>query len=211
MENFLKGALLSGSMIIAIGGQNAFVLKQGLLQRHIFWVSLTCFLCDALLITVGVMGLGSMITGSRMASIALSLGGGGFLIWYGIRSFDSALRSTSVLEVGRDDPGGGKARQVILATLAVTLLNPHVYLDTVVVVGGVAGTLLLLDHKIQFLVGALLASGCWFFGLGYGAKLLVPFFKSARAWRILDLLIGCFMVWIAFQLLGHGIALIRAA
>lgn len=205
MELILKGAIISGSLIMAIGGQNAFVLKQGLLRENIFVVVLTCFLCDVALMTVGVLGLGSIISKNEWLSWLLAASGSLFLFWYGYRSFYSALKSSNALNEATsssEEKGIGRA---ILITLSITLLNPHVYLDTVVVVGGVAGTMP-LDHKLQFLVGALLASFVWFFGLGYGSRALLPIFKNPRAWRILEFLIGCTMWWIAFELARYVIA-----
>lgn len=199
MEMILKGALISGSLIMAIGGQNAFVLKQGLLKRHIFWVSLTCFVCDFALMSIGVFGLGSIISTNLYASSILAIIGALFLIWYGLRAFLSAVRASSFLDAQSTKEQMGTISSVVSATLAITLLNPHVYLDTVVVVGGIAGTLS-FDQKIFFLIGALFASGVWFFALGYGARLLLPLFRKAKTWQILDFMIAIVMWWIAYEL-----------
>lgn len=205
MEEILKGAVISSTMIIAIGGQNAFVLKQGLLRRHIFWVCLICFVCDAILMGFGVIGVGSIINSSRLATIILIVTGSMFLVWYSMRAFLSAWRASSALEASQSNKSGG-AKAAVLSTLAVTLLNPHVYLDTVVVIGAVAGTLL-LEQKIRFLIGATLVSCFWFFGLGYGAKLLTPMFKNTKTWILLDIATGCFMLWIAFGLAKYGVSM----
>ncbi|MDO4636985.1 MAG: LysE family transporter [Lautropia sp.] len=204
MNNFLRGALLGGGMIIAIGAQNAFLLKQGLLRNHVFWVALTCFGCDVLLMTLGVMGVGSALGASTGWSVALAVLGAVFLGSYAGRSFIGAWRGGHALVAGEAE-AGGRLRSVVLATLGITLLNPHVYLDTVLVVGGVAGTLP-YQGKLQFLAGALLASACWFFGLGYGARLLAPWFRKAVTWRILDALIGLFMLWIAAGLVAYALS-----
>jgi L-lysine exporter family protein LysE/ArgO len=204
MEMILRGALISGGLIMAIGAQNAFVLKQGLLKRHIFWVSLTCFLCDIALMSLGVFGLGSIISTNPYASAILAIVGALFLSWYGLRAFSSALRATSFLDAQNAQAQAGAISAAVSATLAITLLNPHVYLDTVVVVGGIAGTLS-FDQKLFFLLGALLASGTWFFALGYGARLLLPLFRKARTWQVLDFVIAAVMWWIAYELGKFGL------
>ncbi len=202
MTVFLTGALVSGSSIMAIGAQNSFVLKQGVLKNNIFWVCLTCFICDSALIALGVVGLNTLISGNILLSVSLAVAGCLFLAVYSIRAFISAVRGTSAMALHR----GSSPRRVpatILSTLAITLLNPHVYLDTLVVVGGVSGTLD-ADQRIPFLLGALSASFIWFFGLGYGARLLTPIFAKPGAWQVLDVLIGCIMLWIASKLLMYS-------
>ncbi len=204
MEFFLKGALIGGGLIIAIGAQNAFVLKQGLLRQHVLWVCLLCFLCDLILMTIGVLGLGTLINASRWLTLALALLGALFLLWYGYRSFRSAFTSTTHLGDTDAQAAQNSLKSVLLATLAVTLLNPHVYLDTVVIIGGVAGTLT-AQQKLHFLAGAALSSLVWFMSLGFGARLLQPLFRNPKAWRVLEFLIGLVMVWIALELLGFAV------
>ena len=204
---FLKGAMVSSGLIIAIGAQNAFVLKQGLARQHIFWVALICFLCDAVLMSAGVLGLGALIKGSPVATLSLTLIGAVFLFWYGFNAFRSALKGTANLEAAKQRVQNTSLRTVVGTTLALTLLNPHVYLDTVVVLGGVAGTLSLAE-KLPFLLGAVSVSGVWFFGLGYGARLLSSLFQKPRTWQALDLLIGVIMWWIALELLLYGASLV---
>lgn len=204
---FLKGAMVSSGLIIAIGAQNAFVLKQGLARQHIFWVALICFLCDAVLMSTGVLGLGALINDSPVATLSLTLIGAVFLFWYGFNAFRSALRGTAHLGAAKQRVQNTSLRTVVGTTLALTLLNPHVYLDTVVVLGGVAGTLTLAE-KLPFLLGAISVSGVWFFGLGYGARLLSPLFQKPRTWQALDLLIGVIMWWIALELLLYGASLV---
>ena len=175
MNALLQGFLVSGGLIVAIGAQNAFVLKQGLRCWQVLPIVLTCFLCDFSLMTLGVFGLGTLIGASRVASVALALVGALFLAVYG--------------------------------TLAITLLNPHVYLDTVVIVGGIAGTLS-PAAKALFLCGAVAASALWFFALGFGARLLLPLFRRPLTWRLLDAVIGVVMWAIAFSLLRYAAALL---
>jgi L-lysine exporter family protein LysE/ArgO len=200
MDEIIRGALIAGGLIVAIGAQNAFVLKQGLLKNNIFWVSLTCFLCDLILITIGVLGIGTIISSSTFATVTLAITGGIFLAFYGVKSFRSAWLFSSSMNINNDVETSPKIHKTILLTLAITLLNPHVYLDTVVIIGGVAGTLT-LNEKILFLIGALIASFIWFFGLGYGSRWLIPLFKKPIAWRILDFGIGCVMILLSYQLI----------
>ncbi|KAE9530993.1 LysE/ArgO family amino acid transporter [Testudinibacter aquarius] len=206
MEQLIQGFLVSGSLIVAIGAQNAFVLKQGLLKQHIFWVSLTCFVCDFLLICIGVMGLGSLIGQSPSATLALAVIGALFLLVYGARAFRSAYQGSSGLSLDQTGSSSQSALKTVLITLGLTLLNPHVYLDTVVIIGGIASTLQ-FEQKLEFLIGAIFASGLWFFGLGYGARLLIPLFKRPQTWRILDFAIGCIMWLIAFSLARYAFKL----
>lgn len=205
MDEIIKGALIAGGLIVAIGAQNAFVLKQGLLKNNIFWVSLTCFLCDLILMTIGVLGIGTIISGSTFMTFTLAIAGGLFLAFYGVKSLWSALFLSNSMNIDNNTEMLPKVHKTILLTLTITLLNPHVYLDTVVIVGGVAGTLT-PNEKIHFLVGALLASFIWFFGLGYGSRWLIPLFKKPMAWRILDFGIGCLMLWLSYQLILFSLA-----
>ncbi len=200
LETILKGALIASGLIVAIGAQNAFVLKQGLARHHIFWVALICFLCDAVLMSAGVLGLGTLINTSTMATCNLALLGSAFLFWYGFNAFRSAYQATSHLEAAASHANPASLAAVIATTFALTLLNPHVYLDTVVILGSVAVTLPLQD-KYWFLLGAVSVSGIWFFGLGYGARLLSPLFQKPQTWQVLDLLIGIIMWTIAWGLL----------
>ncbi len=201
METFIHGFLVCGSLIIAIGAQNAFVLKQGIAKQNILAVIMTCFICDVLLISLGVLGLGSLITESNTATLALALVGSLFLIVYGARAFRSAFRGNSSLNLDNQNQEQRSTFKAVLATLAITLLNPHVYLDCVAIIGGIAGTLT-LAQKWVFLAGALTTSAIWFFSLGYGARLLIPLFKKTITWRVLDFTIGLIMWMIAYSL-GH--------
>lgn len=204
METFIHGFLVCGGLIIAIGAQNAFVLKQGLLKNHILAVILTCFICDIVLISLGVLGLGSLISESREATVALGIVGALFLTVYGARAFRSAYLGNSSLEIqSQSQDNTSSAWKAVLATLAITLLNPHVYLDCFAIIGGIAGTLT-PDQKILFLCGALCTSFLWFFSLGYGARLLIPLFKRPITWRILDFVIGSVMWLIAFGLAKYA-------
>lgn len=194
----IQGFLVSGGLIVAIGAQNAHILKQGILKNHVFWVALTCFLCDFVLISLGVLGMGSLIAQSPIATIVLAVVGALFLTVYGTRAFINTMRGDGTLSVDATQQATTLVA-AISTTLALTLLNPHVYLDTVVIIGGVASTLG-DKERWMFLVGSLMASATWFFGLGYGARLLIPLFKKPITWRILDALIAVIMWIIAINL-----------
>lgn len=206
MDSFLHGFIVCFGLIVSIGAQNAFLLKQGILKRHVFWIAFICFFCDVLLMGVGILGLGSLIAQSPTVSLILALVGALFLFTYGSRSFISAYQGTSKLLAETDSPQSG-LRKSILITLAITLLNPHVYIDTVVIVGGIGGTLN-FEQKIQFLFGALLCSFLWFFGLGYGAGMLSRYFEKRRTWQILDTLTGFIMYGISISLVLYAISLL---
>ena len=202
LAEILRGAMISGSLIIAIGAQNLFVLKQGLLKNHIFFVSAICFICDFTLMSSGIMGVGTFISANPFITNILAILGALFLIWYGFNALKSAIKGTSSMQIESQDTKNNSLLKVVLATLAVTLLNPHVYLDTVVIVGGIAGTLT-SEQKIAFLIGAVCVSFIWFFGIGYGARLLTPLFKQKRMWVILDCLVGLVMFYIAYRLIMY--------
>ena len=206
MNALLQGFLVSGGLIVAIGAQNAFVLKQGLRRWQVLPIVLTCFLCDFSLMTLGVFGLGTLIGESRVASVALALVGALFLLVYGARAFRAAWRGGATMSADGTE-AAGSTQQAVLLTLAITLLNPHVYLDTVVIVGGIAGTLS-PAAKVLFLCGAVAASALWFFALGFGARLLLPLFRRPLTWRVLDTVIGVVMWAIAFSLLRYAVALL---
>ena len=204
MNALLQGFLVSGGLIVAIGAQNAFVLKQSLRRWQVLPIVLTCFLCDFSLMTLGVFGLGTLIGESRVASVALV--GALFLAVYGARAFRAAWRGGATMSADGTE-AAGSTQQAVLLTLAITLLNPHVYLDTVVIVGGIAGTLS-PAAKALFLCGAVAASALWFFALGFGARLLLPLFRRPLTWRLLDAVIGVVMWAIAFSLLRYAVALL---
>ncbi|WP_271893471.1 LysE/ArgO family amino acid transporter [Candidatus Phyllobacterium onerii] len=193
----LSGFLLGASLIIAIGAQNAFILRQGLLREHVFLLSLICALSDALLITAGVAGLGTLIAQSPTLISVVTLGGAVFLFWYASVAFRRALHP-EVLKAA--NTGNGNLKVAIGTVLALTFLNPHVYLDTVVLLGGLSARFEGWN-RAAYGAGAALASFIWFFGLGYGARLLQPIFAKPAAWRVLDVLIGLVMAGIGLSLL----------
>ncbi|QKH37368.1 amino acid transporter [Achromobacter pestifer] len=182
---YIPGFLLGLSLIMAIGAQNAFVLRQGLRQEHVFAVCLACALSDAILISIGVAGFGLAVGALPWLESALRYGGALFLFAYAARSLISALRVRHDSLTPSATRTAGRA--AALATcLALTWLNPHVYLDTVVLLGSVSSQY--DGHKTAFALGAISASFAFFFALGYGARLLRPVFANPNAWRVLD---GC--------------------
>lgn len=194
--SFLPGFALGFSLILAIGAQNAFVLRQGLRGEHVFWVCLVCALSDAALIAAGVAGTSVLATQAPWFGDVMLFGGAAFLIWYGARSLRAASRGGAALEAMRGGPAG--LTRTLATCLALTWLNPHVYLDTVVLVGSVAAQ---YPDRAAFGAGAAAASVVFFFGLGYGARVLAPVFARPVAWRILDGVVGVVMWGLAVKLL----------
>ena len=196
----IEGFLLGASLIVAIGAQNAFVLRQGLARRHVFVVAGICALSDLVLIAAGVGGLGTLVRAAPSLLAAVSLGGAAFLAAYGLLSFHRALRPGALAPAERV-PAGLAA--TVATCLALTFLNPHVYLDTVVLIGALSSR-----HPgagaIAFGAGAGLASVIWFYGLGYGARLASRIFARPMAWRLLDTLIGVVMLVLAARLVGEA-------
>lgn len=200
---FLNGFLVSLGLIVAIGPQNAYVLRKGLVKRHVFWVATVCFLSDALLIVIAAAGVGTLLTKDQTLASIAAWGGAAFLLWFGWVSFKAArnpqvLGDEEIGEAGSDARGKGLGAAVVMA-LALTFLNPHVYLDTLVILGSMAAQ---YDgaHRLAFTTGAVTASAVWFYGLGYGAAYLAPAFRKPTAWRILDNAIGVIMWSVAVAL-----------
>lgn len=194
---FLSGFLLSAALIVAIGAQNLFVLRQGLRRAHVGAIVLFCGSADAVLILMGVMGAGALLGALPQLTRALAVAGAAFLAWHGV----TALRRMSRSETMQAAPGApltlGRA---LAATAGFTLLNPHVYLDTVLLMGA-AGSGQPAPLRPVFAAGAATASFLWFTALGYGARLLTPVFARPTAWRVLDALVGIIMLALAASLL----------
>ena len=200
MPVFIQGLVLSLGLIVAIGAQNAFVLRQGLRREHVGSIVLFCALADAMLITAGVMGMARALGESPGLARALALAGAVFLTLYGWRALQRA-RHASRLTASED--GAGLTRGAALAQAAAfTLLNPHVYLDTVLLVGSI-GAQQPAGMQPWFIAGASAASLGWFTSLGFGARWLAPWFARPRAWQVLDALIGLTMWVLAALLLRH--------
>lgn len=197
LEPAITGFLLGGSLIIAIGAQNAFVLRLGLQRQHVFPIVLLCALSDAFLILAGVAGMGALVKRYDLVLQLITWGGFIFLFVYGLQAFMRAFKQEHM-----DARRGGdiSLKKAVLTVLAFTYLNPHVYLDTVLLVGGLSAQWQGLAQA-AFAVGAITASFVWFFSLGYSARILTPLFEKPMAWRILDILIGSIMWLLAISLI----------
>jgi L-lysine exporter family protein LysE/ArgO len=199
---FTTGFVLSATLIIAIGAQNAFVLRQGIRKEHVAPIVAFCALADFLLIGAGVAGLAGILGDAPTLVALLTIAGSAFLAWYGIRALRRALLPQSLRAAAGDQPlslGNAMAQAA-----GFTLLNPHVYLDTVLLMGSI-GTRQPPDMRIWFVGGAACASGVWFTTLGFGARLLAPLFARARAWQVLDTVVGLTMLSLAVLLIRQGV------
>ncbi|MBN9332702.1 LysE/ArgO family amino acid transporter [Devosia sp.] len=196
---FFTGLGVSLSLIVAIGAQNAFVLRQGLKGEHVLAVCLACAVSDAVLIVVGVTSVGQIASWLPWVDPVMRIGGAAFLTWYGAKSLMSALRSTSTLSV-EGDRSAKPLLPTLLACFALTWLNPHVYLDTVVLLGSISTQF--GGQQFAFAAGAVTGSFLFFFTLGFGAALLRPIFAKPAAWRILEAMIAFLMWLIALKLIS---------
>ncbi|WJS86086.1 LysE/ArgO family amino acid transporter [Paracoccus sp. TOH] len=198
MHAYLAGLGTALSLIVAIGAQNAFVLKQGLMRRHVLATCAFCALSDAVLITAGVLGAGALAARAPWFLEAMRWGGAVFLLVYGARAFRAAWRGGESLRAGQGATGLAATLGVLAA---LTWLNPHVWLDTVVLIGSISAR---WEDKPGFVAGAVSGSVIFFFALGYGARWLSPLFARPAAWRVLDLLVGLVMWSIALGLVRNG-------
>ena len=206
MLNASVTGLLTGlSLIVAIGAQNAFVLRQGLRRAHVGAIVAVCILSDIALTLAGVSGIGAVVQHADWALVAVRWLGVAFLTWYGLSSAWRARRPSALAPSPANGNGNGTnadepgLASTIRRAMALTWLNPHVYLDTVVLLGSIANSRGPVD-RWWFAVGALLASTVWFLGLGFGARLAAPLLTTPRAWQVLDLLIAATMLAIAAKL-----------
>lgn len=194
MTAFWAGLQLGLGLIVAIGAQNAFVLRQGLRREHVFAVAMFCALSDAALIALGVSGFALASTAAPWLAPVLRWGGAAFLLWYGARAFRAAWRGG----VGLAAATGAQPLGAVLATLAaLTWANPHVWLDTVVLLGAISAQF--AGREAWFAAGAMSGSVLFFFSLAYGARALAPLFARPRAWQVLDALVGAVMWAIALR------------
>ncbi len=199
---FVQGLALSFGLIVAIGAQNAFVLRQGLRREHVGSVVLFCALADAILITAGVLGMAQALGEQPQVARALALAGAAFLASYGWQAIGRARQSNQLRADGADTRV--RLSGALAQAAAFTLLNPHVYLDTVLLVGSIGAQ---QPHVLRpwFIAGASFASMAWFGLLGFGARWLTPWFARPKAWQILDGLIGLTMWMLAALLLRHAL------
>lgn len=195
----ITGFATAFALILAIGAQNAFVLRQGLARAHVFWLCLMCAASDAILIIAGVLGFGAIVQRFPMLPQIMAWGGAAFLFVYGALRLWAAYKGTYEMQLAGQSAG-------LWATLATgaafTWLNPHVYLDTLGLIGAVSTQFTDSAAKTAFGIGAVTSSFVFFFSLGYGARLLAPVMQSARAWGILDIGIGLVMWALAIKLLS---------
>jgi L-lysine exporter family protein LysE/ArgO len=196
LDAVVAGLLTGLSLIVAIGAQNAYVLRQGLLRQYVGPVVAICSLSDLVLIAAGVAGIGAIVQHAPTALTVVRWLGVAFLTAYGVRSLWRARHAEALEASTEEEP---RLRGAVLQATALTWLNPHVYLDTVLLLGSIAA-----HHgpsgKWWFAAGAGLGSLVWFTGLGYGARLAAPLLSRPRAWQVLDVLIGLTMLAIAYQL-----------
>lgn len=195
MNAFLAAFSLAGGQIISIGPQNAFVLRQGVAARHVPTVVAICIACDVLLMTTGVFGVSAILQRQPLLMQTMVWGGIALLVYMGAAALHSACRVRRLDVVGQ---AHHCRRQVIIKLLLVTLLNPYVWLDTVLLVGGVS--LAYGEQQLAFMAGAISASIVWFSLVGFGARYLAGWFSRPASWRLLDLLVGGMMWLCAWQL-----------
>ncbi len=198
MISLITGFATGFSLILAIGAQNAFVLRQGLLRSHVFPLTLFCALSDALLITAGVLGFGALVTAAPMLPVVMAVAGAMFLIAYGAMRFLAATKGDYAMEL---EGTSRSLKATIAIAAAFTWLNPHVYLDTLGLIGAISTSYESWNERILFGAGAVSSSFAFFFSLGYGARLLAPIMSRPASWRVLDVIIGVTMWLIAFGLI----------
>ena len=192
---FITGFSIGFSLILAIGAQNAFVLKQGLIRQNVFLVCLICAASDAILITLGVAGFGEIITEYPLVERLARIAGALFLFTYGVLNLYSAQTKTHALEPTKKIQTS--KRKTVLTCLGFTWLNPHVYLDTVVMLGSISTQ---FENTATFALGAISASFVFFFSLGFGASKLTRYFEKPETWRVLENLIGILMIFLGITL-----------
>ncbi|CAE6899849.1 MULTISPECIES: LysE/ArgO family amino acid transporter [Pseudomonas] len=195
-QSYSNGILVAIGLIMAIGAQNAFVLAQSLRREHHLPVAMLCIACDAILVTAGVFGLATLLSQSPTLMAIARWGGAAFLIWYASQALLRAWRPQALDENGQGTPRPLKA--VLLAALAVTLLNPHVYIDTVLLIGSLGAQ---QPMPGAYALGAASASMMWFMSLAFGAAWLAPWLARPTTWRLIDLAVAAMMLTVALQLL----------
>lgn len=196
MQSYLQGMAIGFSLIVAIGAQNAFILKQGLKKQYVFWLCVICAASDSILILLGVLGFSKIVQTHPEFVEWAKYFGAMFLFIYGAQHFFQAFKTTTGLAPSESTES--KFLKMILICLALTWLNPHVYLDTVVLIGSISTKF--ASTEVYFALGAITASWLFFFVLGYGARFLLPLFQNPKSWKILDFMISMVMWSIAVSL-----------
>lgn len=194
MDSFLFGFITLLSFSVALGMQNTHVINVGLKRANWFIVALVCFLCDAVLINMGVWGIGEFIANNKLFKLMITLSGILFILLYSVNLFREAYIGTGILEVGSSI----KVKSIIITSFAVSLLNPHVYIDTLILIPGISASLTDNLQTIYFLLGCLVASFSWFLGLGFFASYMAPIFRKRSYWRVFNFLNASFMIYIAW-------------
>lgn len=194
-QSYLNGILVAAGLIIAIGTQNAFVLSQSLRREHHLSVAALCVACDAILVSAGVFGLAKILAENPTLLAIARWGGVTFLVWYGLKALRRAVAPEAMANAGETGPRS--RRTVLMAALAVTLLNPHVYLDTVLLIGSLGAQ---QAAPGAYAMGAASASLLWFFTLAFGAAWLAPWLARPATWRLVDLMVAVMMLGMAAQL-----------
>lgn len=197
LHTYLQGFAIGLSLIVAIGAQNAFVLKQGLKKQAVFWVCFVCALSDSILVVLGITGFATVIQLYPELVGFAKWAGAVFLLWYGLQHAIQAFQSNQSLHASSQNEI--QLSKIIIVCLALTWLNPHVYLDTVVLIGSISTQF--EQTKLYFALGVITASWFFFFSLGYGARVLIPVFANPKAWKVLDGVIALIMWSIAISLI----------
>ncbi len=195
---YIQGFIVTAPLIMAIGAQNIFVLRQGMLKQHVLAIVLFCSVMDAVLIALGVGGLGKILGAAPQLRQFMALGGALFLIWYGSGAARRAL-SPGALDASLSN-GTSSIGAALTSAAAFTLLNPHVYLDTILLVGSIGARLEPTDQPM-FVGGATTASLLWFTCLGFGAGVVAPYLSKPKVWRVIESLVAVLMFAIAAKLL----------
>ncbi|SDE20222.1 LysE/ArgO family amino acid transporter [Kordiimonas lacus] len=207
----IEGFLVSIGLLLAIGPQNFYVLRQGLRHRHVFAVTTTTFVSDVLMISLGVMGVGRLFADNPTVAYWLGWGGVAFLVWFALKSLKGAIwpdvMTDDRIEASAGSAAGQGVRIAILHALAFAWLNPWAYVDTMVLIGGVSVKYATDAARLAFLIGAVVASALWFYSIGYGAKKAAPLFKKPVTWRVLDGVITAVMLGVAAVLARHQLSL----
>jgi L-lysine exporter family protein LysE/ArgO len=194
----IEGFFLSAGLIIGVGPRNTLILRQGLRRQHLLLIVLLCTLVDAVLITLGTVGVGSLIQNELLIKL-MTYSGVAALLIYGAYSFRAAFSPVLAAKEAKTLP---TRRQIVMALLTVNFLNPNLYIDTMLLIGG-SGSHYQPDQRPWFVVGAIAASLVWFLGLSYGSALLAPVLKQARVLRGIDLFSGGLLWFMAFRLFSH--------
>lgn len=195
MIALIPGFFTGLSLIVAIGAQNAFVIKQGLLRQHVLLIVAICAVSDAALIFLGIGGLGALVQSNTSVLEVIRWFGVLYLTWFGIKSIRSALTNQSLVA---SESGTTSAKKIATTVLALTFLNPHVYLDTVILLGSVGNQF--NEDRWFFAVGASVASFAWFSTIGFGARAASKYMSKPIFWKILDSAIAVVMFTIAITL-----------